>query len=298
LLLTNIFRIIFSALLGGLVCSNISALAAEATVFTYRAAESKNDFRYEYDTNLLKLALESTVDTDGPYRLVPSPNMNYARAHLYLKSNSLPNFIIKLSYNPDFEKRGLTFAPFPVDLGIVGYRICFANPEITEQLSGVSSLKELNIFTHGQGTGWSDLEILQYNGFTVREVSSYESLFTMVAARRFDLFCRGANEFLDELTAHRHVQNLSYDKTFALFYPIPRFFYTNQANSRAMDRIHRGLMRAHENGSLLRLWLKHYKASIDFAELGKRRIIHLENPLVKGLSVDYQKYFYNPLPSR
>lgn len=271
-----------------------SFAAQNVTIFTYRAPESQTDLRYNYDNKLLKLALEKTVETDGPYLLVPSPIMNYARAQAYVKSNSLPNLILKLSYDPDFENRDMGFVPFPVDLGIVGYRVCFAHPEISKALSQVDSLEDLRGFSHGQGTGWSDVDILRHNGFNAIEIPNYESLFNMVALRRFDLFCRGANELLDEMKTHQHIQNLSYDKSMILFYPFPRFFYTNAANSSALERIQRGLEKSYEDGSLQSLWRQHYKASIDFVELDQRRVFTLENPLVEHLDFDYQKYFYNP----
>ncbi len=274
-------------------CS-LSFAVDEVPVFTYRAPESANDRRYDYDNELLKLALENTVETDGPYELVPSPIMNYSRAHSYLMSNSLPNFIVKLSYDPVFETRGMGFVPFPVDLGIVGYRVCFAHPEVTKQLSQVDKLDDLRSFLHGQGKGWSDVDVLRYNGFEVREVATYESLFKMVANRRFDLFCRGANELLDEIKMHQQIQNLSYDRSMALFYPLPRFFYTNTANINALERIQRGLVKAYNNGSLQLLWSKYYQQSVDFVELDKRRIFTLINPLITEVTVDYQKYFYKP----
>lgn len=274
-------------------CNSLSA-EEQVTVFTYRAPESGNDLRYDYDTRLLQLALENTVETDGPYKLVPSPVMNYARAHSYLKTNVLPNFIVKLSYDPAFEVSGFDFVPFPVDLGIVGYRVCFAHPDVVDELMGTDSLSGLRDFTHGQGVGWADTDVLRHNGLTVREVSSYESLFKMVANRRFDLFCRGANELLDELNMHRHIDNLSYDKSMVIFYPLPRFFYTNMANLRALKRIERGLLKAYENGSLQKLWSQYYQESVDFVELDKRKQFNLVNPLLEQLDVDFQHYFYDP----
>lgn len=266
----------------------------EVTIFTYRAPESEKDLRYEYDTNLLRLALEATVESDGPYRLVSSPRMNYARAHSYLQSNELANLILKLSYDPVFAEKGFDFANFPVDLGIVGYRICFAHPETVEQLLEINSIEELRKFTHGQGAGWADVDILRHNNFDVSVVPEYESLFKMVAARRFDLFCRGANELLDELSMHQDIKNLSFDKSMIIFYPFPRFFYSNAANTKALDRIERGLLKSYKDGSLQKLWFEHYGQSIEFVRLYNRKIFTLKNPLIEGLNDDYKKYFYNP----
>lgn len=273
--------------------ATFSCKAEEPVVFTCRVPESKNDLRYEYDTKLLKLALDSTVETDGPYELAAGPIMNYSRAHEHLQGNTLENFVIKLSYEPRFEELGLAFVPFPVDLGIVGYRVCFAHPEVVKKIKMVDTIDALRKFTHGQGLGWSDVKILRHNGFEVVEVPTYESLFSMVTARRFDLFCRGANELFDEYREHPKLVNLSYDKSVALFYPLPRFFYMNKANTQALDRINRGLQIAYQNGTLRQLWQEEYGKSVSFVKLSQRKVFKLENPLVRDLDVPYEQYFYN-----
>jgi hypothetical protein len=66
--------------------------------------------------------------------------------------------------------------------------------------------------------------------------------------------------------------NLSYDKSFALYYPLPRFFYTSEENYEAIDRIQRGILKAFQNGSLEKLWYKEYGASVNFVGLQKRMI--------------------------
>jgi len=271
-----------------------TSTASAETVFTYRAAESEKDLRYEYDNNLLKLALDLTIETDGPYTLVPSPAMNFTRAHKNLQDNTLPNFFMKLSYEPGFRDQGMAYVPFPIDLGIVGYRVCFVHPDIEKQLSNVKTLDEFKQFSHGQGAGWSDVEILRKNGFEVHEVATYEPLFKMVAGRRFDLFCRGTNELLGELDSHRNIKDLSYDKSITLSYPLPRFFYTSSDNSAAIDRVRRGILKAYENGSLQELWRQEYQKSVDFVQLDRRREFVIKNHMVDDLDFDYQQYFFKP----
>lgn len=291
----NILKIILLAsLLGFFSAVNIQAEKNDETVFTYRAAESANDLRFEYDTALLELALQNTADTDGPYKLVPSPVMNFSRAKIYVTQNTLPNFFIKLTYQDSFDQKTLAYVPFPVDLGIVGVRVCFVSPEAKEKVAGVKTLDDLKKFIHGQGKGWTDTIILRHNGFKVSEVGKYENLFKMVAGNRFDLFCRGANELYEEVEAHNHMERLLYDKSLTISYPLPRFFYTNSQNRKALDRIRRGIMIAYENGSMKNLWEEKYRKSIDFAELGNRKIFEIENPLTKGINFDFKQYFYKP----
>lgn len=280
----------------------ISTLSFSQTVFTYRAPESKTDSRYDYDNAVLELALKMTKEKYGDYKLQPSQSMNFARAQINAKSNKnsnkQPNFFFKDSYSDAMAEK-LAFVPFPVDLGIVGYRVCFASEKTASKLKEIKTLEDLRGFTMGQGAGWSDVEILKHNRFKVITSPSYESLFTMVAKDRFSLFCRGANELKGEWdTYNGKIKNFTYDKTIAVHYPLPRFFWTNKKNQKAIKRIKEGLDLAFKSGELKKLWLKHYEKSIGFVKLGERKIFKLENPNLKKLDSaykEYQKFFYDPL---
>ncbi|WP_166263439.1 hypothetical protein [Marinobacter caseinilyticus] len=274
----------------------ITVRAAPSQVFYVRAApESATDLRYEYDNAVLKLTLKKTENDYGPWQIEIAPTMNFARTVHTLKTGKYENFIAKLSYEDRFNDWDVIFAPFPIDLGIVSYRVCFTSQETKERLRRSNTLAQLKSFTHGQGDGWSDIGVLRQNGFEVTEVTSYESLFKMVAANRFDLFCRGTNELLDEYQSHRDIENLTYDTSIAIHYPLPRFFYTHSSNTAALERIYRGLQRAHDDGSLIALWQDHYGASIDFVKFHERTIYTLTNPNLQRLSDDYRQYFYTPV---
>lgn len=262
-------------------------------VITYRAPESNKDKRFDYDNALLKMALDKTTDEYGEYQLVASKPMNFVRAMSVVKQNSLPNFFIKLSYYDTISPQ-ISYVPFPVDLGIVGYRVCFISPLGKERLARASHIDVVAELVHGQGQGWLDVEILRHNNFKVIEVSGYERLFSMVATNRFDLFCRGVNELLEEFDAHKEIKNLDYDTNIAFTYPLPRLFYTHQSNKLAIERITKGLLIAYHDGSLVKLWLKNYETSISFSQLENRKIYHLENPLLKNINFDFQQYFYQP----
>ena len=184
-------------------------------VVTYQQAESIKDRRFDYDIAVLRLALEKTRHEYGDFRLQPSPPMNRARATADARSRAYPNFFVKLSYSDSLAGKGLAYARFPVDRGIADYRICFVRTELKARLAATRSLAELKRYSHGQGIGWADVDILRANGFTVQQVSDYESLFRMVAVGRFDLFCRGVNEILDEYRQHRDIPHLDYDSSFA-----------------------------------------------------------------------------------
>lgn len=264
-------------------------------IVTYRAPESEADARYDYDTALLRLALEETRDDYGDYRLVPSPIMNYSRALSEMKAGTYDNFFMKMSYSNTLAEGGdASYVPFPVDLGIVGYRVCFASPAAAETLRRNSDMVTLKKLKHIQGTAWVDVEILRHNGFQVEEAPDYDGLFYMIAKKRGDLLCRGVNEILKEYDARKGMRGLVLDTTIAFSYDLPRFYFTNKSNTVALKRITDGILRAYKDKSLQRLWQAEYGESVAFANLSSRTIIRLENPFLKGINFDYRQYMFSP----
>ncbi len=270
-------------------------LAAQ-TVFSVRGQEAAGDMRERYNTELINLALAKTQTHPGDYQIKPIPSMNTPRSLFAAALNIYPNLLIEMSYEPKLSAKGdLTFIPFPVDLGMVGYRVCFVSPEAREAVTRVRTLEDLRQFTIGQGMGWMDTQILRHNGLKVVEVGNYASLFRMVAAGRIDLFCRGINEISNEQKAFANIKRLQLDQHLLLAYPLPRFYYLGSQNKAALMRIQKGLQLAYEDGSLLKLWQQNFLTGIAALNLHQRLLLRLENPLLNELDNSYLKYDLNPL---
>lgn len=267
-------------------------------VVSMRAPPSDKSKYQDYFVELVTLALEKTRPEYGDYRLeiLPQWSSVHERALSAASQDLYPNLIVEVSYDAKLIASGrLTYIDFPVVGGIVGYRVCFVRSDIKESVKNAKTLDELRQFTFGQGTGWADNEILRFNGFKVVEVVNYENIFKMILAGRVDLFCRGANQLQLEYEEFKDLGNLEYDESFALVYPLPRFFYLNSKNTLAKERIATGLKRLYHDGSFKALWIKHYKSTIEFSNLKKRKLYRLENPLLKDLPPDYQQYFIDPM---
>ncbi|OCA64733.1 hypothetical protein A9R10_00875 [Aeromonas piscicola] len=276
----------------------LPVLAAAPTVFTYMSPESEHDPRVTYDRELLRLALEKTRASHGDYRLQAAPPMTLARMWISLRFDHYPNLFAMDSYHSGRDMTGIDYVRFPIYLGIVSYRICFVSPQQKGAVARVTSLEQLKQFDLGQGKGWLDVKILRQAGFRVQEIEGYEQLFKMVARGRFDLFCRGINELPQEKLNHKEVKGLVMDENIALYYPLPRFFFTYNANRQAIQRVQAGLKAAWRDGSLQAHWLKTFKPSLTFAHLNTRRLFRLENPFIKDIDFDYQAYFYDPVHGR
>jgi len=263
------------------------------TLFTIQGRASAQDTRLDYDRAALRLSLEKTVQKYGPFKMVEAEFMNTARGIKVAKAGRKKNFFTKQSVSKKLLKE-LGHVSFPVDMGIVGYRVFFVSPAAKSKLKNTRSLEELKKFTIGQGTGWLDVDILEQNGFKVIKAGSYEGLFQMVAKNRFDLYSRGTNELLGEWKTHKQIKGFAYDDSVALYYPLPRFFFTHKSNKAAIKRVTEGLITAYNDGSLQKVWAKHYTDSIEFVNLKKRKIFSISNPFLEGLDTAYEKYIYKP----
>lgn len=284
---TKIARFILVLIVMSMAAESISA----TETFTLRGSASELDTRKNYPIAAIKLALEKTKDKYGDYRIEFAPDLNTLRLLAAARNNVFPNLVVQSGYDDNFLKqKGLTYIPVPFDLGITGYRLCFANPQVEPKLQKVSSLKELSQFSIAQGVGWVDTKILRHNGFTVIESNSYEGLFKMTAAQRTDLFCRGINEFKSELYSRSDIENIMLDTSFAIYYTMPRFFYLSDKNIKAKERLELGFNLAYNDGSLKKLLLSYYADNIALANIANRKIFILENPLIKNIDPKYKHY--------
>lgn len=263
------------------------------TIYTYNNTQNEHDPRKFYELEVLKTALEKTIEKYGEYELIPSPRMNLKRAITTLKLNTIKNFILKMSITKELLDE-LAYANFPIDRGIVGYRVSFISPKMKNKIGDFNTLEKLKKLRIGQGIGWLDVDILRHNGFNVKTISDYEALFNMTVLNRIDLFSRGINEILGEYESYKHIKNLDHDRTFVLYYPLPRFFFTHKSNEKAMKRIEEGLILAYKDGTLDKIFDKYYKNSIEFLHLENRKIYKLENPFLKDIDNTYEKYIFNP----
>lgn len=265
-------------------------------IITLRAPEMAADKRKNYPIAAIKLALDKTRSKYGDYTINYTINytaqMNTQRLLAATRANIIPNLIIQAGYDDAIvAKDGLTFVDIPFDLGITSYRICFINPVLQAELKSVSQVEHLKRYSIVQGVGWPDIKILRHNGFKVIESNSYDGLFKMISARRADLFCRGINELKNEYEAFKSLNGLSYDTSFVLFYPLPRFFYLNENNQVLKQRLSEGFQMAYQDGSLKRLLFEYYADDIHFAKIPTRKLFEFENPLIKGLDNKYNAYF-------
>lgn len=100
---------------------------------------------------------------------------------------------------------------------------------------------------------------------------------------------------MKEYEEYKTIGNLTFDESFMLAYPLPRFFYLNKNNTELKARIELGLKIAFEDGSLQQLWRRENQQIIARARIETRKIFYLENPLLEELDKSYQQYLIDPV---
>jgi hypothetical protein len=264
-----------------LMMHGTAALAATLDVVR-PAPESPGDVRYDYYWELLAQALTITEPGFGPYVLRQAAQpMSERRAFEELKSGSGAVTVIVHGNVADYEQALLPIR-FPLDRGLLGYRVFLIRRETQPQLDLVNSLDELRRHTIGQGQGWGDVTILRHAGLTVAEGGSYDGLFDMLAAGRFELFSRGVVEVGEELARQKSVHpELEIERHLLLYYPLARYFYVTRspAGEALAQRISEGLERMLRNGSFERMFQAFKRPFEQEIGLRNRLMLRIDNPL-------------------
>lgn len=236
---------------------------------------SANDARYDFQIRLLKLALDKS---GVAYQMRPSKiKMEQGRSLLQLEKGEDLDVLWSMT-SRDREQK-LRPIRIPIDKGLTGYRVFLVKPENLKKFAQVSTLEQLRRYEAGQGSHWPDTRILQANGLNVYGATGHENLFNMLDAGRFDYFPRSITEVWDEIAAHPG-RNFEIEPTILLAYPAAAYYFVNKKNLALAGAIETGLRRAIRDGSFDQLFYAYYGEFIRNADLPKRKVIRLRNPLL------------------
>ncbi len=229
-----------------------------------------------YVIELLRQALEHS---GAGHSLRPSPrSMTQSRAQLALEQN---DGSVQLMWTMTTREREQSMLPIriPIYKGLIGWRVILVREEDRDWLKSIDSLAQLKPMRFGQRADWPDSHILRSNGLQVITSQSYESLFRMLDAGRFDLFPREVVVAWDEQQrASTEGLKLAVDPHIVVHYPSAFYFFTSRARADLANDIQRGLEAMITDGSFDRLFEQYHGATLAQAKLGQRRVIELQNP--------------------
>lgn len=254
--------------------SNNSSNAGK--LIRYPRLSTQIDPHRDYLLDILKQAIKASGQV---YQLQASDAPMQQARGIYELSSSKGNIDILWTMTTDEREAQLIPIRIPIDKGLIGWRIALLTAANANIFRNVKSLNDLAAFTAGQELDWPDGPILKSNGLPVKTSASYEPLFNMLKAGRFEYFPRSVFEVQVELD-DRPGQNLVIDRHIALYYPSALYFFVSPREPKMAEDIQNGLEEMIRNGSFEKTFQRYQLATIKNINLKSRTIIKLRNPLL------------------
>lgn len=246
---------------------------------------------HEYFVDLLKLIGEKTKDEYGTLSItIIDQNITQGRSIYELEQNRT----IDLDwFGTNYEReRKLRPIRIPLFAGLLGYRTLIIHEDNIEVFDSIQTIEDLKNLIAIQGTHWPDSDILESQGFLVNRTSEYELMFRILQAKRVDYFPRSITEAYAEINELNLDGLIVYDNII-ISYPFAMYFFVNKNDYKLAERLEKGLLKAIDDGSFLKL-LKNHKATRDAFPLEKYKDAHIfpvENRYLPNINFQYIENF-------
>lgn len=244
------------------------------TTVLYPRHPARQDALLVYAVQLLELACARSGQI---YELQQARDeMSQARALIELGRPNPPMDVYWSVSNREREQRLLAIR-IPIDRGLMGWRLPLVRRVDLPRFAGVQRLRDLAAFDAVQMHDWPDTAILRANGLPVQTSTQYESLFVMLSRGRVDYFPRSLLEVASELEFHGEM-DLVIEPRLLLYYRAPLYFFVSPSRPRLAADLTQGLEAALADGSVDRLFRRHFAALLDRHRTASRVVMQLHNP--------------------
>ncbi|WP_263534354.1 transporter substrate-binding domain-containing protein [Paucibacter sp. TC2R-5] len=245
---------------------------AEVMVIRHALAQEQNAKVLTYEQAVLKLLLDKTIPSHGPYRLQPSEVVSQSRAFLQLAAGELE--LLSSMTSQAREAQGI---PVRVCLyrGLLGVRLPVALSSRREQMEAISSPSQAQALSIGQVADWPDAKILSANGWKVERMAKLAPFPEMLKRERIDLFALGAIEVFPIVDA---LPGLTVLDQWLIAYPSAFYFFVSPQSPALAERLRKGWELVLADGSFEALFDHWVGPQLLRAKLAERRWLILRNP--------------------
>lgn len=275
-------------LTGGILFSLVNCALAENVIRINVVEDPKAD----HMASVIQLAIDHI---DKKYRIERQDKEALSQTRAVEEINA-GNLDVTWTASSDEVEHKMQPIRIPVFKGLIGHRLLIIRQGDQARFDNIKTLEDLKSFNLGQGTTWADTKILEANGLHVTKTIKYPNLFYMLDGGRFDAFPRGVSEPFEEIPRYPSLK-LAVEKNLLLVYRMPFYFFVKNGNNTLAKDLETGLNLAIADGSFEKLFLsnKTVQDVIEKADLGNRRVIHLENPtLSKETPLDRAELWIDP----
>ncbi len=265
-----------------LVAACLCAAGARAQTEVVYPLDGNGKYQhYAYEWAVLRTALQKTESRYGRYAMRQnSMPMSPERAtQELLAADGQINILVRAT-DSTLEQQFLPVR-LPVDRGLLGNRIFLVRAADLPRFAAVRTLSDLRRLRAGLGYDWADLRVLEAAGIPTVTSHTYEGLFSMLDAGRYDFFSRALDEAVREYD-ERHAANpqLVIEPTLLLRYPLPRYFFLRRddAGRKLAARIEAGMEIMIKDGSLDALFQQYKRKLLERTGASQRRVLTIPNP--------------------
>lgn len=236
-----------------------------------------------YLTDVLKTVLDKTASESGPYKLqFYSRYLSSNRSKLETERGAVIDLLFSSHWTGNFVNPSKVIKlEFPVFDGMLGLRSLITNQEQDALFNNIEGIKDFKALVAGQGANWVDVEILRHNEISIIEAQLFDALFPMLAKKRFDYLPLSILEAQTALqTKGVQYNSLTINHAVAVFYPLPFYLFVNAEKPELAERLKRGLQISIDDGSLDRLFRKHFNYIQQLYQESTRKLVILDSPLL------------------
>jgi hypothetical protein len=225
-----------------------------------------------YELAVLRLLLDKTLTSHGPYRLAEAPAMTQSRAFLQLGSGELD--VASSVTTTEHEAQALAVRVC-LYRGLLGIRLPIALARRRAELQAVATLEQARRLRLAQVESWPDTQILRANGWPVQPIARRDSFPLLLERERIDLFALGAIEVFPFVDA---LPGLCVLDGWLIAYPAPLYFFVSPSQPELAARLRKGWEQVLADGSFVTLFDQWLGPQLQRAALNDRRWLKLRNP--------------------
>lgn len=233
-----------------------------------------------YQIALIKEALIQSEEKYGPYELVLHlEELSSKRSFKELKVGNQDFINLRVSLTSKEREESSIPIRLPIRKGLLSYRVLIINKNNVDLFNEVQDIEGLKKHNLGVVYDWITADILDNNIFKVINAPSFDGLFRMLSAGRFEYTILGVNEAERILETLKDKNlNLVVAPNLALYIDTPSYIFVSRKNPRLAERITWGIEKMISNGHFDEIFSQYHQPYIEAADLKNRTIISIPNP--------------------
>lgn len=261
------------------------------TLAVYAVDVAKLPVRHEktkaYQKAIIEEALIQSQDKYGAYKFTSHlADLSSKRSFKELNNADQNSINIRVGLTSKTREENAIAIRLPLRKGLQSYKLLIINKKNLSLFDNTKTVEQLKAFSFGVVYDWVTAKIMHRNAFNVTDVPSYDGLFRMLSAERFNYTVLGLNEAFPILASQEELHpDLTVAPGIALFIQTPTYIFVSNNKPRLAERITWGLEKMIKNGRFDEIFYQFHQPFIDKANLKARTIISIPNPLLDELAV-------------